>query len=60
MVSGFERPSTGRLSGLGARLSWALDDEVVEGWGTGMEWLVGGVWMMWLGLLAVKDTGDGM
>ena len=42
------------------RLQWALDEEVVEGWGTSREWLIGGSWMLWLLVLIVKDTGDGM
>lgn len=42
-----------------ARLRWALDEELVEGWGTRGQWLTAGVWASWLVLLAVKDTGDG-
>ena len=42
-----------------ARVRWALDEELVEGWGTRGQWLAAGVWAGWLMLLAVKDTGDG-
>ena len=41
------------------RLQWELDEEVFEGWGTRKLWLVGGLWTLWLLVLAIKDTGDG-
>lgn len=41
------------------RLRWALDEELVKGWGTRGQWLAAGVWASWLVALAVKDTGDG-
>ena len=41
------------------RLRWALDEELVEGWGTRGQWLAAGLWAGWLVVLAVKDTGDG-
>lgn len=43
-----------------SRLQWALDEQVVEGWGTRREWLIAGLWTVWLLVLAMKDTGDGM
>lgn len=42
-----------------ARVQWWLDDEVVSGWGTWREWVVGGSWAVWLMVLAMRDTGDG-
>ncbi|KAL9610686.1 MAG: hypothetical protein Q9167_004634 [Letrouitia subvulpina] len=42
------------------RVQWWLDDEVVSGWGTWREWVVGGSWAVWLMVLAMRDTGDGM
>ena len=61
VISRFEQPPTiGSPGSLWARLKWALDDEVVEGWGTRKEWLITGGWGLWLLLLVVRDTGDGM
>lgn len=60
VVAKFNRPAASSSRNVLARLRWALEDEVVEGWGTRQEWLVAGMWAMWLLLLAVKDTGDGM
>lgn len=45
---------------LWGRVQWWLDDEVVSGWGTWREWVVGGSWAVWLMVLAMRDTGDGM
>ena len=42
-----------------AKFKWALGEEVVEGWGTRQEWLIAGTWAAWLGVLAMRDTGDG-
>ena len=42
------------------RVRWALDEQVVEGWGTRLEWLIASLWALWLLVLATKDTGDGM
>ena len=62
------RVSTFRASTVGSwkvkwrRLNWALDDEVLQGWGgwgTRREWVVAGVWALWLLVLVVKDTADG-
>ena len=58
VLAGSKRGNGGGLGGW-ARLRWALDEELVEGWGTRGQWLAAGVWASWLVLLAVKDTGDG-
>ena len=42
-----------------ARIQWALGEEVSDGWGTRQEWLIAGLWAVWLGVLATRDTGDG-
>lgn len=59
VVSRFEPPEKTVPSNIWARLRWALDDEIVEGWGTRQEWLIAALWAAWLLLLIVKDTGDG-
>ena len=58
-VSRFDEPQRNHPTNVLARWRWALDDEIVKGWGTRQEWLIAGLWAMWLALLAVKDTGDG-
>ncbi len=58
VVAGFKQ-TNGVGGGGWARLRWALDEELVEGWGTIGQWLAAGVWASWLVVLAVKDTGDG-
>jgi len=60
VVSRFKQPAGVPSSGLLARLRWALDEEIVEGWGTRKEWCIAGAWAVWLSVLSVKDTGDGM
>lgn len=60
VASEFKQPAAGFPSNVWARLQWALDEEIVKGWGTMQEWLVAGLWAIWLLMLAVKDTGDGM
>ena len=52
----FKSPSSNWLS----RVQWALDEQVIEKWGTRRQWLVAGLWTLWLLVLATKDTGDGM
>ena len=42
------------------RFQWSLDDQIVEGWGTKRVWLCATLWAVWLVVLVVKDTGDGM
>lgn len=66
MVKGHQSPTVpGSKGGKGervwgwGRVRWALDEEVIEGWGRKGVWLVAGVWGSWLVLLAVRDTGDG-
>ena len=49
----------GKTLGGWPRLRWALDEELVEGWGTRGQCLAAVVWASWLVVLAVKDTGDG-
>lgn len=60
VASRFKRPAAGLPSNAWGRLHWALDEEVLEGWGTRQDWLIAGLWAIWLVMLAVKDTGDGM
>ncbi len=66
LVKGHQSPvvagskqSNGERSRGWARLRWALDEELIEGWGTRGQWLAAVVWASWLVVLAVKDTGDG-
>ena len=40
------------------RIAWWADDDVGS-WGTRRELLWAAVWAIWLGILAVKGTGDG-
>lgn len=56
VLSNFKQPAT---SNIWARVRWALDHEIVEGWGTRQEWFIAALWAAWLFVLAVKDTGDG-
>ena len=61
-VSTFKESTAGAWKIKWRRLNWALDDEVLQrcdGWGTRREWVVAGVWALWLLVLVVKDTGDG-
>ena len=58
VVAGFEQSDGERIGGW-ARLRWALDEELIEGWGTRGQWLAAVVWASWLVVLAVRDTGDG-
>lgn len=58
-ISEFPKPSTVLPSSYGSRLRWALDEPIVQGWGTRLEWLIGAIWTVWLLLLVVQDTGDG-
>lgn len=62
------RVSTFRASTVGSwkvkwrHLNWALDDEMLQGWGgwgTRREWVIAGAWALWLLVLVVKDTADG-
>lgn len=39
---------------------WAMDEQIIQGWGTRVEWMIAGLWTLWLLLLVVKDTGDGV
>ena len=62
-VSRFKRPSASPWVIRWRSLNWNLDDEVVEGWngwGTKREWIVTGLWALWLLVLLIMSTGDGM
>lgn len=39
---------------------WWLDGEVREGWGERRLWVLGMIWALWMGVLCVRETGDGM
>ncbi len=44
------------------RLSWYLDDDIIDGrdgWGTKREWVVAGQWTLWLLVLVFASTGNG-
>ena len=58
-VSDFPKPVAVSSSSYWSRLRWTLDEQIVQGWGTRLEWVIGAVWTTWLLLLVVKDTGDG-
>lgn len=61
VVSRFANPALKPSSNnVWARLRWAMDEEFVEGWGTRQQWFFAGIWALWLLVLAIKDTGDGM
>lgn len=59
VVAASKQGNRERVGGWARRLRWALDEELIKGWGTTRQWLAAGVWGSWLVLLAVKDTGDG-
>lgn len=42
------------------RVRWLLDEEILPGWGTWRVLLIATLWTIWLFLLAIRDTGDGM
>ena len=58
VVSSFKQPTSGYVTNLLAQVRWFLDGELFEGWNTRQEWLVAGLWAMWLLVLVFKDTGD--
>ena len=63
VVSRFDRPRASAWAIRWRRLNWYLDDEVVKGWsgwGTKREWIVAGVWTLWLLTLVFIRTGNGM
>lgn len=58
-----ERDKISCLSGVKHRITkvrWWVAEEVLQGWGTRNQWISGTAWMVWLLVLCVKDTGDGM
>ena len=63
VVSRFDRPRASAWAIRWRRLNWYLDNEVVKGWsgwGTKREWIVAGVWTLWLLTLVFIRTGKGM
>ncbi|KAM0794222.1 ferric reductase like transmembrane component-domain-containing protein [Usnea florida] len=58
VVSRFKQPATGYSTNVLARVRWFLDEEVREGWNTRQEWLITGLWAIWLLVLVFRDTGD--
>jgi len=61
-VSRFTRPVASFWIVKWRRLSWYLDDEIIkerDGWGTKREWVVVGVWTLWLLVLVFANTGNG-
>lgn len=58
VVSGFKKPVRGCSTKLLGRIRWFFDDELLEGWDTRQEWLIAGLWAMWLLVLVFRDTGD--
>ena len=42
------------------KLAWWLGGPIARGWGSRREWIIAGLWAVWLLGLVVKDTGDGM
>ena len=59
IASRFEIDPKGKASLIWARIRWAMDDEVVDGWGTWMQWIFGLFWGSWLLFVAVRTSGDG-
>lgn len=41
------------------QLRWAMNKQIIQGWGTRMEWMIAGLWTLWLLILVVKDTRNG-
>ena len=58
VISRFKKPATGYSTNVFARIRWFLDEEVLEGWETRQEWLITGLWAIWLLVLVFRDTGD--
>ena len=52
------KPLVARVLAVWRRIAWWADDDVGS-WGTRRELLSAMVWAVWLGILAVKGTGDG-
>ena len=59
VASGFKQSAIDGTGNAWAKLRWALDEPVAQGWETRKEWLAILVWGAWLLLLVLKDTGDG-
>jgi len=60
--SRFEPPVASSWAVNWRRLSWYLDDDIIDGrdgWGTKREWVVAGVWTLWLLVLVFASTGNG-
>ena len=58
VISRFKQPATGYSTNVLARIRWFLDEEVLDGWNTRQEWLITGLWAIWLLVLVFRDTGD--
>ena len=58
VISRFKQPATGYSTNVLTRIRWFLDEEVAEGWNTRQEWLITGLWAIWLLVLVFRDTGD--
>ncbi|KAL2043097.1 hypothetical protein N7G274_004157 [Stereocaulon virgatum] len=58
VASGFKQPAIDGTGSAWAKLRWALDEPVAQGWETRKEWLAILVWGAWLLLLVLRDTGD--
>lgn len=58
VISRFKQPAAGYSTNVLARVRWFLDEEALEGWETRQEWLITGLWAVWLLVLVFRDTGD--
>ena len=58
VISGFKKPARGHATRSLTRIRWFLGGEILEGWNTRQEWLIAGLWTMWLLILVFKDTDD--
>lgn len=63
VVSRFRRPRANPRIIWSRRINWWLDDALVRGWngwGTKRQWMIAGIWTIWLLILVFVRTGDGM
>ena len=58
VISRFKQPATGYSTNVLARIRWLLDEPILEGWNTGNQLLITGLWAIWLLVLVFRDTGD--
>lgn len=59
-VASFAEATHGSSSNSWRRFRWAMDEQIIQGWGSRLEWMIAGLWTLWLLLLVVRDTGDGV